>query len=94
MFDKMKEMMALQKKVQAIQEKLGNTHIEADEGEYTVIISGKMGPQECLEIKVNGESMPKLVKAMNKALKKSHEVATNEMKSVMGHFGNLGLPGL
>ncbi len=88
MFDKMKEIMALQKKAQAIQEKLGNTHIEADEGEYTVIISGK---QDCIDVLHNGKSMPALVKALNKALKKSQEVAANEMKGVMG---NLGIPGL
>lgn len=86
--DKMKEIMALQKKAQEIQDKLGNTHIEADEGEFTVIINGK---QECIDVQQNGKSMPVLVKALNKALKKSQEIAANEMKGVMG---NLGLPGM
>lgn len=86
--DQMKELMALQKKAQAIQEKLGNTHIEADEGEFTVIINGK---QECVDILQNGKSMPTLAKAFNKALKKSQEIAGHEMKDVMG---NLGLPGM
>ncbi len=88
MLDQMKEMMALQKKAKAIQDKLGNTHIEADEGEYTVIINGK---QECIDVKHNGQSLPAIVKAMNKALKKSQEIAAHEMKDVMG---NLGIPGL
>lgn len=86
--DKMKEIMALQKKAQEIQDKLGNTHIEADEGEFTVIINGK---QECIDVQQSGKSMPVLVKALNKALKKSQEIAANEMKGVMG---NLGLPGM
>lgn len=85
--DQMKELMALQKKAQEIQDKLGNTHIEADEGEFTVIINGK---QECVDILQNGKSMPALVKALNKALKKSQEIAAHEMKDVMG---KLGLPG-
>jgi len=88
MMDKMKELMALQKKAQAIQDQLGNTHIEADEGEFTVVISGK---QECVNVLQNGKAMPQLVKALNKALKKSQEIAAHEMKDVMGE---LGLPGM
>ncbi len=87
MMDEMKKLMALQKRAQEIQDKLGNTHIEADEGEFTVIINGK---QECVDVLQNGKSMPALVKALNKALKKSQEVAAHEMKDVMGQ---LGLPG-
>ena len=75
-------------KAQAIQDKLGNTHIEADEGEWTVIINGK---QECIDILQNGKSMPTLVKAFNKATKKSQEIAAVEMKAVMG---DMGLPGM
>jgi DNA-binding protein YbaB len=88
MMDQMKKLMALQKQAQAIQDQLGNTHIEADEGEFTVIVNGK---QECVDIKQNGKSMPQLVKALNKALKKSQEIAAKEMKDVMGQ---LGLPGM
>ncbi|MGL5831565.1 MAG: YbaB/EbfC family nucleoid-associated protein [Candidatus Altimarinota bacterium] len=88
MMDQMKDLMALQKKAKTIQEKLGNTHIEADEGEFTVVINGK---QDCVDIRQNGQSMPALVKALNKALKKSQEIAAHEMKDVMG---NLGIPGL
>ncbi|MCC6643832.1 YbaB/EbfC family nucleoid-associated protein [Candidatus Peregrinibacteria bacterium] len=84
----MKKMLALQKKAKDIQEKLGNTHIEADEGEFTVTINGK---QEVVDIKQNGQSMSGLVKALNKAMKKSQEIAAHEMKEVMG---GLGLPGM
>ena len=86
--DQMKELMALQKKADAIQEKLGNTHIEADEGNVTVTINGK---QECLGILIDGKEQPNIVKAFNKALRKSQEIAASEMKEVMG---NLGIPGL
>ena len=88
MMDQMKELMALQKKAQAIQDKLGNTHIEAEEGTYTVIVNGK---QEIMEIKIDGNNNKELVKVINKALKKSQEIAAHEMKDVMG---NLGIPGL
>lgn len=84
----MKKLMALQKKAQAIQDKLGNTHIEAEEGNLVVIVNGK---QEVVEIKIDDKAQPDLVKALNKALKKSQEIAAHEMKDVMG---NLGIPGL
>lgn len=88
MIDQMKEMMALKKKADAIQEKLGNTHIEADEGEYTITINGK---QECIAALKDSVPQPNLVKALNKGLKKSQEIAQKEMKEIMG---GLGLPGL
>jgi len=86
--DEMKKMMALQKKAQEVQDKLASIHIEADEENYTVIINGKQEPIDILE---NGKSMPLLVKALTKALKKSQQIAADEMKGVMG---SLGLPGM
>lgn len=88
MIDEMKNLMALQKKAGVIQEKLGNTHIEADEGNVTITINGK---QECINVVVDGKEQPNIVKAFNKALKKSQEIAAHEMKDVMG---NLGIPGM
>jgi len=88
MIDEMKNLMALQKKAGVIQEKLGNTHIEADEGNVTITINGK---QECVNVMVDGKEQPNIVKAFNKALKKSQEIAAHEMKDVMG---NLGIPGM
>jgi DNA-binding protein YbaB len=84
----MKEMLALQKKANEIQDKLGNTYIEADEANITITINGK---QECVNVKIDGKEQPNIVKAFNKALKKSQEIAAHEMKDVMG---SLGLPGL
>lgn len=88
MMDQMKELMALQKKAKAVQEQLGNTHIEAEEGEYAITVDGK---QECVAATKDGVPQPNLVKAFNKALKKSQEIAAHEMKDVMG---DMGIPGL
>jgi len=88
MLDEMKNLMALQKKAGVIQDKLGNTHIEADEGNVTITINGK---QECINVAIDGKDQPHIVKAFNKALKKSQEIAAHEMKDVMG---SLGLPGM
>ncbi len=86
--DEMKKLMALQKKAQVVQDQLANTHVEADEGEYAITVNGK---QECIEAKKDGVSQPNLVIALNKALKKSQEIAAHEMKDVMG---DMGIPGL
>jgi DNA-binding YbaB/EbfC family protein len=98
MFDQMKKMMELQKKAKQIQGKLANTHIEADEGYVTVTINGK---QEFISIAINPEAANNLkklehdlVKAGNKALKKSQEIAAHEMKDVMGDLGLGGMPGM
>lgn len=94
----MKKLMSMQKKAKAIQDSLANTHIEADEGGVTVIFNGK---QECVEIKISDEALQNhkklsqdLVKACNKALKKSQEIAAKEMKEVMGDLGLGNLPGM
>ncbi len=99
--DQMKKLMQLQKKAKKIQNQLANTHIEADEGDLTVIVNGK---QEIVDIKIGESALanPKklsqdLVKAANKGLKKSQEIAAQEMKEVMGDLGiggEGGLPGL
>ncbi|MBD3270801.1 hypothetical protein GF376_04710 [Candidatus Peregrinibacteria bacterium] len=90
MMDQMKKMMQLQKKAKEIQNKLGNTHIEADEDNVTVIVNGK---QEVVDVKIDGKSNPAIVKAFNKALKKSQEIAATEMKDVMGDLGLGGMEG-
>jgi len=95
MLDKLKELRKLQKQTKEIQKKLEKIHIEAEENGIIVIINGK---QEVKEVQVpeeiceNPKKMNKsLVKAFNKALKKSQEIGAKHMKEVMG---GLGLPGM
>ena len=83
-------MYKLQKQAKQIKKELQNIHIEAASGEVMVTINGE---QEVIAIQLPEEiSNPKkiaeeLVKAMNKATKKSHEVAAERMRSVMGDTG-------
>lgn len=96
-FDKAKDMYKLQRQAKDIKKKLKNTHIEADVEGIVVTIDGE---QNVVSVKIPGhmlgpENKDKLEKtlesAFNKAIKKSQQIAAEEMKGVMG---GLGLPGM
>lgn len=95
MFDKVKDMYKLQKQAKQIKKKLANTHIEAEVDSVVVVINGE---QEIINVTIPEELLtnPKkleqaLVKAFNKAVKKSQQIAAEEMKDVMG---GMGFPGM
>lgn len=91
MLGKIKDMYKLQKQAKEIKKKLKNIHIEAEEKGVTVTVDGE---QEIVSIMISDESMQNksileksIKEAFNKALKKSQEIAANEMKAVMGDMG-------
>ncbi|MEZ4087823.1 MAG: YbaB/EbfC family nucleoid-associated protein [Candidatus Gracilibacteria bacterium] len=94
MFDKAKDMYQLQKKAKAIKKELKNTHIEAEEEGVIVTVNGE---QEVVDITIAEESLQSnklpeiLKKCMNKAVKKSQQVAAELMKDVMG---DMNFPGM
>lgn len=95
MFDKIKDMYALQKQAKSIKKELKNIHIEAEHNGVTVIINGQ---QEIVDVKISDEAMTdkkkleeSVKKAFEKALKKSQQIAAEKMKGIMG---SLGLPGM
>jgi len=97
MFGKMKDVYKLQKEAKRIKAKLKKTHIEAEVEGITIIINGE---QEVISVTISDEAIqnPKkmqenLVKAFNKAIKKSQQVGADEMKEVMGDMG-LNMPGM
>lgn len=97
--NKFKDLYQLQKQAKQIKEKLQNTHIEADvEGIKTVVD----GQQEIIRIEISDDAMTNkkklqdnLVKALNKAIKRSQQIGAEEMKGVMGDMGlgGNGFPG-
>lgn len=97
MFDKFKDMYKLQKQAKSIKKELSNLHIEAEVDGVIVTISGE---QEVVSV-VIGDQAPQdkqklgeaICKALNKAIKKSQEVAAQRMKGVMGEMGLGGLMG-
>lgn len=90
MFSKIKDMYQLQKQAKQIKNELRNIHIEAESGEVMVTINGE---QEVIAVQLpetisdSRKLAEELVKALNKAIKKSHEVAAERMRGVMGDTG-------
>ncbi len=94
MFDQAKNLYQLQKQAKEIKKELQNIHIEAEVEGVIVIINGE---QEVVSVTISedaqqnpGKLQENLVKAFNKAIKKSQQIAAEKMKGVMG---GLGLPG-
>ena len=95
MFDKVKDVYNLQKQARQLKKELKNTHIEAEVEGVTVVIDGE---QEVVSVTFSDEAAqnPKrlsenLVKAFNKAVKKSQQIAAEKMKPLMG---SMNMPGL
>ena len=91
MFDQAKNMLQMQKMAKDIKKKLANIHIEAEVDGVIVVINGE---QEVISVTIpegataNPQKLAEnLVKAFNKAIKKSQQIAAEEMKPVMGSMG-------
>lgn len=95
MFDKVKDLYNLQKQAKIIKKELKNIHIEAEVDGVIVLIDGEQEvvgvtlPENETNHKRLGEN---LVKAFNKAIKKSQQIAAEKMKPIMGglNMGGLG----
>jgi len=95
MLDQAKNLYQLQRQAKEIKKELRNIHIEAEVEGVIVIIDGE---QEVVSVTIaeTAYQNPKkleenMVKAFNKAIKKSQQIAAEKMKGVMG---GLGLPGM
>jgi DNA-binding YbaB/EbfC family protein len=97
MFDKMKQLIEMQKKMQEVKRDLDNTHFEVASSDGLVKITMN-GSQNVCEVKIQGdlEQSEKsqlensLKDAYNQAIKHSHELAAGKMKDIVG----LNLPGV
>lgn len=90
MFDKAKDMYSLQKKAKKIKKELKNTHIEAEIDGVIVIMDGE---QTVISVSIPEDKMSNskklgeiLHKCFNKAVKKSQQIAAEQMKDVMGNI--------
>lgn len=88
----------MQKQAKEIKKKLQNTHIEAEVEGVTVTVDGQ---QEIISVQVSDEAFENkkkleanLVKALNKAIKRSQQYGADQMQDVMGDMGLGGLPGM
>lgn len=91
MFEKAKNLYRIQKEAKQIKNELKNIHIEAEVEGIIVIINGE---QEVISVTIPeaahanpGKLQENLVKAFNKAIKKSQQIAAEKMKGIMGEMG-------
>lgn len=97
MFDKMKQLMEMQKKMQEVKRELENTNFEiaSSDGLFKVTMNGT---QAVKGVSIQGDlsNIDKITlersiqDAYNRAIKRSHDLAAEKMKSVTG----LNIPGL
>lgn len=97
MFDKMKELWDMKRKMEDLKKELDKAVFEMESHDKSVRIVMN-GSQEVKEVKIQGDlsgmknsSLEATVKdTFNRALKRSHDLAAEKMKSVTG----LNIPGL
>jgi len=97
MFDKMKALIEMQKKMQELKRELDNTDFEISSFDNLVRIK-MSGSQEVKEVNILGDlsvmektNLEKTIKdTYNRAIKRSHDLAAEKMKGVTG----LNIPGL
>lgn len=90
MLDKFKKLGKLKKlrdQANKLQDALAEEEITVEMGNIKVIIGGD---QKLKSVKMNNEENENLVKAINKAIKKSQKVAAKKMQEI-GGFGALGM---
>jgi nucleoid-associated protein EbfC len=89
MFDKFKQIGELKKmrdEALKIQRELAAEKIEVIEGDIKIVISGD---QKIQSLEIQGESQPQLTEALNKAVKRSQEVAARKVQSMSGGLSGL-----
>ena len=89
MFDKFKEIGEMKKmrdEALRIQKELAAERVEINEGEVRIVISGD---QKIQTLEINGESQNRLMDILNKAIKRSQEVAARKVQTMSGGLSGL-----
>lgn len=77
----------LRKQAKQMQEELAKEDIRLEEGDIVVVISGD---QKIKEFSVQGITSEEAVEVLNKAIKKSQELAAKKLSSMTGLGGMMG----
>lgn len=85
-FQQLKELKKMRDQAMRIQKALAEETIFVEEDEVKVVMTGD---QKVKELTVGGEEMSKVVEVLNKALKKSQEVAAKKLQEMGGDFSGL-----
>jgi DNA-binding protein YbaB len=88
MFDKMKALLDMQKKIQEIKRQLDATdfEIKSQDGRVTVVMNGSQQVQDVIIAEgADREGLQRSLKdTFNRAIKRSQEVAAQKMKEITG----------
>lgn len=76
----------LRKQAKQMQDELAAEEIRIEEGDIVVVISGD---QKIKQFSVQGISSPEAIEVLNKAIKKSQEVAAKKLQSMTGGLGGM-----
>lgn len=88
-FDKFKQLGELKKmrdQAMAIQKALAEEKIEVEEQGIRIVMTGD---QQVQEIEIDGQSQGKLRDVLNKAIKRSQEVAARKLQEMSGGLSGL-----
>lgn len=77
----------LRKQAKQMQDELAKEDIRLEEGDIVVVISGD---QKIKEFSVQGITSEEAVEVLNKAIKKSQELAAKKLSSMTGLGGMMG----
>ena len=87
--DKFKQLAELKKmrdQAMEIQRALAQEKVEVEEGEIKIVITGD---QKIEKVEVNGLEQDKLKEVLNKAIKKSQEIAAKKLQEMGGGLSGL-----
>jgi len=69
-----------------IQKELAAEKVELDEGGIRIVISGD---QKVQELEIEGENQARLIEILNKAIKRSQEIAARKVQQMSGGLSGL-----
>jgi nucleoid-associated protein EbfC len=76
----------LRKQAKQMQQELAAEEIRIEEGDILVIISGD---QKIKQLSVQGISSPEVIDILNRAIKKSQELAAKKLQAMTGGLGGM-----
>ncbi|MDQ5951867.1 MAG: nucleoid-associated protein EbfC [Patescibacteria group bacterium] len=85
-FQALGDLNKLRKQAKQMQDELANELITVEEGDIVVVISGD---QKIKQFSVQGITSQEAIDALNKAIKKSQELAAKKLSSMTGGLGGM-----
>jgi DNA-binding protein YbaB len=76
----------LRKQAKQMQQELSAEQIVLEEGDIRVVITGD---QRVIELSVQGISSPDVIDILNRAIKKSQELAAKKLQAMTGGLGGM-----